>query len=667
MKKPKLRLDKAAIQKFFIENVEKIVFALLALVFVLFIYSAFTVRHYGGTPEDLNVAVRKGGEELNRGGDPPNDNKLEVRDYFVQAKQNSLPTSEKLYPRLATWDAAIFPKRDLRGEPELFAVEGLRGTAGFGAMSVLVDPPGGGNPQGGMPQAAAEIRGQRWVVLTGVVSYDKELRAFEDALRNAGPSIECYDPQRDLPYYVACDVQRIEVSSGADATKPVWENVPVISSFKAMSEAMKRWAQPPAQDVIAQEHFFQARPTALAFPLPSLVGSQWGETVAHVPEIPLADSVPGAAPTPPPDKVVPPKDTGPKPAGDAGVPEDQYGDNPAEQAGPMGGGPTPGPAAPAAAGVPSLLFRFLDFNVQPGKQYAYRVRLVLRNPNYKVRTSWLKDPKLAAEQFLKTKWSSDESEQPLLVTVADDTRVLAVSVTSKAREPVGKVLVNRWSRQRGCETHNEFDVVRGQVLDFPDVTARPENQNGGAGVPPGGPGGGGMMPLGGRGSGGMMPIGPGGFGGRGMGPGAVGGPGGFGGRGMGPGAVGGPGGYGPGALGGPGGYGPGALGGPGGYGPGALGGGGIRPGGNMPGGPPGGGVPIGGSFKVNYITHAIIVDFRGGELLRGRKTGTSHSLHLSAPGAILMQDRDGNLIVHDELDDLPEYKKIVPPNRPPST
>ena len=44
MKKPKLRLDKAAIQEFFIQNVEKIVFGLLALVFLFFVYSAFGVK-----------------------------------------------------------------------------------------------------------------------------------------------------------------------------------------------------------------------------------------------------------------------------------------------------------------------------------------------------------------------------------------------------------------------------------------------------------------------------------------------------------------------------------------------------------------------------------------------------------------------------------------------
>ena len=126
--------------------------------------------------------------------DPPNDDKLEVRDYDVQAKQNSTPIDEKPYPRLATGMRPSSRIADLRGEPALFAVQGLRGTAGFGAMPMRGGSAGRRESASRDARpAAAEIRGQRWVVLTGLVPYDKELLAFEDALRNAGPadSLHC--------------------------------------------------------------------------------------------------------------------------------------------------------------------------------------------------------------------------------------------------------------------------------------------------------------------------------------------------------------------------------------------------------------------------------------------------------------------------------------------
>jgi hypothetical protein len=81
-----------------------------------------------------------------------------------------------------------------------------------------------------------------------------------------------------------------------------------------------------------------------------------------------------------------------------------------------------------------------------------------------------------------------------------------------------------------------------------------------------------------------------------------------------------------------------------------------------PGGPgmmaPGGPVA---AFKVNYFTHAIAVDFRGGERLRGRK---GNSLGLAAPGEILLLDSDGNLMVRDEFDDKPTYEQLTKNDAP---
>jgi hypothetical protein len=641
MKKPKLRLDKATIQEFLLQHVEKIVFGLLALVFLYFVWSATRVSFYPRTPTQLTSAVAAGQRTL----DLPPEGKSErvVQNYDVQVKQNSTPVDEKPYRGLANWSPPVFPTRGLRGVPTLYGVEGLRGTDGFGAMSLLTEPAAGG-AAGAAAQAAVEIQGQRWVVLTGLVPYDREVAAFDDVLKNAGPT-GSYQSQRDTPFYIGYDVQRVEIVSPTEAAKPNWEKAVTILSSQATLKALSRWAQRATQDVVSGEHFFPPKPENLAFPLGPLAGSAWGESAAHAPEIPLADSERlgtgrgGVLPGP----VTPLPGAGPQPpvAAGGGDATDPYGDDPTGPAAPgapltppgPGAGPT-APANPAANSSSYLLFRFFDFDVQPGKQYAYRVRLVLRNPNYKkynVKPTSLKDPAEADKPRLTTKWS-DEGDPPVLVTVQDDTRILAVSVTAKStRDPVAKILVNKWSKKQGRQTHNEFDVVRGQVADFPDVVVQPSDVNRDMRTPPGGgmmpmPGGRGMMPVPGGFGGGMMPV-PGGAGGRGMMP----MPGGAGGRGMMP------------------------MPGPGGRGMMPMPGG---PGGQMI--PPGGGMAmpgVTGAFKVNYFTHAIIVDLRGGETLRGRK---SNSLHLSAPGAILLQDRDGNLVVRDELDDLPAYREIVP-------
>ncbi|HID22647.1 MAG TPA: hypothetical protein EYP14_09630, partial [Planctomycetaceae bacterium] len=60
---------------------------------------------------------------------------------------------------------------------------------------------------------------------------------------------------------------------------------------------------------------------------------------------------------------------------------------------------------PVATSAQVLLFRYLDFDVEPGNAYRYRVRLVVRNPNYQRPIAELVDP-ASAEGFTRmTPWS----------------------------------------------------------------------------------------------------------------------------------------------------------------------------------------------------------------------------------------------------------------------
>ena len=59
--KLKLRLDKASILEFLIQNVEKIVLGVAALVFLFLVYSALTgVERYPQKPEQLRQVVQEG-------------------------------------------------------------------------------------------------------------------------------------------------------------------------------------------------------------------------------------------------------------------------------------------------------------------------------------------------------------------------------------------------------------------------------------------------------------------------------------------------------------------------------------------------------------------------------------------------------------------------------
>lgn len=76
-----------------------------------------------------------------------------------------------------------------------------------------------------------------------------------------------------------------------------------------------------------------------------------------------------------------------------------------------------------------LLFRYLDFDVEPGNAYRYRVRLVVRNPNYQRPIAELVDP-ASAEGFTRT---TPWSEPSNVVVVPQDEQVF-VSAASVSRD-----------------------------------------------------------------------------------------------------------------------------------------------------------------------------------------------------------------------------------------
>ena len=95
------------------------------------------------------------------------------------------------------------------------------------------------------------------------------------------------------------------------------------------------------------------------------------------------------------------------------------------------------------------LFRFFDFSVEPGKQYVYRVCLALQKPQRGLKPAFLKNPELAKDTFLKTKWSDPSPA----IAVPRDTRILLVSVKPPrpGGEPSGEILMTKWVEQTGAE------------------------------------------------------------------------------------------------------------------------------------------------------------------------------------------------------------------------
>ena len=414
--KLKISFDKKAIGHFFLEHAEKVLLGLFILVFATIIYGAVMGREkFDKTPRDLSdkcaTAERSlSGErpELLKPFDTTRDYKKD--DQKITELGNKKGVSVGPYESDVAWDKPIFGMKSERDQPDLIDVVDLRATAEFGAFQITSTPTAdaatrtardgrGGRIGAGVraAPASASIAGRRWVVITGLVPVEKQASAYRKTFRDA----VAYDPEKDaLPEYAGYIVDRAEINSAKDETNPTWTKKFNFSQSQ-LEEATKDWAQQQV-DVVDPRY----TDPVFTYPLGPLQNRTWGKTIAHYPEIPIFD--PQAAMNLGTDGQT-------ADAGNAGDFATERKDNP--------------PAAPRATTVPIRgmmgqrrgtatrqdrgvvsdserveykLLRFFDFSVKPGKSYIYRVRLVLRNPNYGIEANKLKKPELAQKRYLET-------------------------------------------------------------------------------------------------------------------------------------------------------------------------------------------------------------------------------------------------------------------------
>jgi hypothetical protein len=332
-------------------------------------------------------------------------------------------------------------------------------------------------------------------------------------------------------------------------------------------------------EVVPEQFLLNAGPQRLVMPLPPLVDpgrssdasydivkpiSPWegNDQVGSPPEIPVRAS----AGTPQDPAQAPPV------PGPGETPPDQIDPFNARQ-----GSPTATPEEPATVAGQDpdyLLFRFFDYTIEPGRQYRYRVQLMMKNPNFGVDPRHLTDPALAKQRFIPGPEQLAATENwPMtdVVYVPRDTRVLAGAVKSPRPEqygvePTGKLLLVTFAMQTGRKAHQEISVSRGLVANKLGCTFPPK--------PP--------AKRAGGDDGGFTAVAP-------------------------------------------------------------------------------AATERRDTISVDYVTDAVVLDMRGGERLPGRD-------RLEAPGEILILNADGRLVVHRELDDLPDYLErlnVVTPDTGP--
>jgi hypothetical protein len=312
-------------------------------------------------------------------------------------------------------------------------------------------------PSGVPLQDYEEVRVAHWAVVVAKVPIKEQLKLYRDAFENA----RGYNPMADIPQYLGYFVERAEILASDEGQELKWAPVyayngkgeriskttavtladlygtqdPTGTSTEPPQSVTKNWVMQMPE--IVDPRYLEGG--VLAFPLPPLVGRDWGSEVTHS-EVPLAeDAVPEEEETKPKAK---------KPAGAAEESADifagggaaggalggrqsmvgggregimggmggrggygmgegggrggygggrggygggEYGgrgmgggygmEEGGGRGGYAGGGGGGGLGPDGEPRAPHWLLRFFDFSVQPGKKYKYRVRLAMLDPN----------------------------------------------------------------------------------------------------------------------------------------------------------------------------------------------------------------------------------------------------------------------------------------------
>lgn len=461
--KVQLSLDKQTIRDFFLQHMEKIGFGVVVVGFLLIVFKAHGRGSFDRSPQDL-IANANNAEKHWKG--TPADAELQTIDYNEKVDQIKEDVKASDYPQTTLWSPPLFEERGKRGIPPLLSVQKLRGQGGMGAFNMkserapLAATQDDGSRSTFTSQASFSTRGQRWIVLTGLVPVQEQRTEYELYFMDR----QEYDPQNDVPEYIYFRIERAEVSLRSGAGQLSWTPLNVRDALSIRQQ----W-NGQGEEVV--DLFYLEK--ALTFPLGPLVGREWGEEVAYPPYIPLGEP------------------RGPRSSDTPGESEPQPGDEPGADV-PAGLGGTGGarsaPAERRSPGPPGAmrqaeykLFRFFDFTVEPGKRYRYRVRLMVKNPSYgmdrrhleeDVNPEYLEQPKpgqtmdLSRSRWLLTPWC----EPTEVIAVPEETQVLAVGVNPRPRpgaEPTAKLMVVKFVEEYGMEAHKEFTVGRGKVINFP--------------------------------------------------------------------------------------------------------------------------------------------------------------------------------------------------------
>ncbi len=507
--KPKKK--KFNIKSFFVQHVEKILLVSIIPAAGFIAYQGTTFKLLPWQPDDLKSLADRAETHVKTSEHMAVDEGIELTRYNERATWIKYGVQEELYLTPTPWMPSLFPEKYPRGIVELYAVSELKAASGLGAVSVgaplevlqVIRPDlyekattpttgtatttGGGGSTG---SGTTGLRtGERWAVITGLIPVQRQLEAYVSAYSNSVAP----DPLRDTPYYFTYDVERAEVVPGRGLSNLRWEKIDVEDQTRRKQEL---WGSSLGMDPV--DPTYMAPITGVPGSLPMSyflppVNRKFGEEVAHSPDVPLlTDSQTellrqteelqqrminryfqgGLQRTTGPIDPFGRSTSGGGNAG-GGLVRGQM----------LGRGQMPGAELEDEDTLDPIvvthyLYRFLDFSVQPGKTYRYRVRLGLANPNFGLLPTQVLEENLTTEPVLYSEYCDPSN----LVTIPMDSRILATNVTAtadKIAEPVASVLAVYFDMLNGSEWYVAQErVLRGATINFKNrEVVNPELEN----------------------------------------------------------------------------------------------------------------------------------------------------------------------------------------------
>ncbi|MGL6225894.1 MAG: hypothetical protein ACRC10_04610 [Thermoguttaceae bacterium] len=331
------------------------------------------------------------------------------------------------------WERPILAAKTPRGEPLILPPERLRASTGYGGVKIKKSSSATSRPES---KDKKDVEGRKWIVVTGLIPIQEQKRLYFDTFSEAMNG----DPARDRPEYFVYKLERAEYDY-AKGQPGEWKAIDAVHQQGLVRE---EWEGSGTEPVV-QEFLIPSSgsPVSFAFPLPPLTKKQFGQEVAFPPEVPLktdyeleqaklkqaeeeekSKEVVAAKVLTTEELLNDPKagskasstvstqgggmgrsGSGPGGSGPGGSGPGGYG-------GPSGSGGPSGPTGVGGAGraqqvsVPYYLFRYFDFDVEEGKNYVYRVKLLVLNPNAEMDVKYLADPGSSRRKFLESEYST---------------------------------------------------------------------------------------------------------------------------------------------------------------------------------------------------------------------------------------------------------------------